>query len=66
MVWSATYSAFGDASIDIETVTNNLRFPGQYYDAETGLHYNTLRYYDPEIERYTQTDPLGFDGEDVN
>ena len=39
VVWSASYSAFGEATIDTETVTNNLRFPGQYVDAETGLHY---------------------------
>ncbi|MEZ3182704.1 type IV secretion protein Rhs [Streptomyces pimonensis] len=36
-----------------------LRFPGQYYDPETGLHYNCLRYYDPETGRYTSPDPLG-------
>ncbi|MDA3648288.1 DUF6531 domain-containing protein [Saccharopolyspora indica] len=36
-----------------------LRFPGQYYDGETGLHYNYLRYYDPITARYTSSDPLG-------
>ncbi|MFE6159176.1 RHS repeat-associated core domain-containing protein [Streptomyces sp. NPDC056486] len=36
-----------------------LRFPGQYFDPETGLHYNVLRYYDPETARYTTPDPLG-------
>ena len=36
-----------------------LRFPGQYFDPETGLHYNYLRYYDPETGRYTSPDPLG-------
>ncbi|MDQ1654885.1 MAG: hypothetical protein QOI35_4085, partial [Cryptosporangiaceae bacterium] len=36
-----------------------LRFPGQYYDAETGLHYNVHRYYDPVTARYTSPDPLG-------
>ncbi|MFJ3225964.1 putative T7SS-secreted protein [Streptomyces sp. NPDC086783] len=35
------------------------RFPGQYYDPETGLHYNCFRYYDPEAGRYTSPDPLG-------
>ncbi|NEA56704.1 RHS repeat protein [Streptomyces sp. SID13666] len=36
-----------------------LRFPGQYYDQETGLHYNVNRYYDPETARYQSPDPLG-------
>ncbi|WP_019056468.1 putative T7SS-secreted protein [Streptomyces prunicolor] len=36
-----------------------LRFPGQYFDAETGLNYNYLRYYDPEVGRYVSQDPLG-------
>ncbi len=37
----------------------NLRFPGQYYDAETGLHYNYFRDYDPTIGRYVESDPIG-------
>ena len=41
----------------------NLRFAGQYYDQETGLHYNTLRYYDPNCGRFTQQDPIGLAGE---
>ncbi|MGW9368609.1 putative T7SS-secreted protein [Streptomyces xanthophaeus] len=36
-----------------------LRFPGQYYDPETGLHYNLFRHYDPETGRYVSPDPLG-------
>ncbi|MEU6406376.1 putative T7SS-secreted protein [Streptomyces sp. NPDC046985] len=36
-----------------------LRFPGQYYDPETGLHYNLFRHYDPQTGRYTSPDPLG-------
>ncbi|MCP4397723.1 MAG: hypothetical protein GY801_10540, partial [bacterium] len=66
VVWSATYSAFGEVSIDIELITNNLRFPGQYFDAETGLHYNWNRYYDPDTGRYTRVDPIGFAGGDEN
>ncbi|WP_435241154.1 DUF6531 domain-containing protein [Streptomyces cucumeris] len=38
-----------------------LRFPGQYADPETGLHYNYFRYYDPETARYITPDPLGLD-----
>ncbi|MFD5030129.1 putative T7SS-secreted protein [Streptomyces sp. NPDC058405] len=36
-----------------------LRFPGQYFDPETGFHYNYFRHYDPETGRYTSPDPLG-------
>ncbi|MFI7673292.1 RHS repeat-associated core domain-containing protein [Actinophytocola sp. NPDC049390] len=38
-----------------------LRFPGQYFDVETGLHYNLNRYYDPANARFTSEDPLGLD-----
>ncbi|WP_284358229.1 RHS repeat-associated core domain-containing protein, partial [Pseudomonas syringae] len=43
-------------------VEQNLRFQGQYFDVETGLHYNTFRYYDPEIGRFTTQDPIGLLG----
>ncbi|WP_218039089.1 RHS repeat-associated core domain-containing protein, partial [Streptomyces morookaense] len=41
------------------TAYTPLRFPGQYFDPETGLHYNFHRHYDPETARYTSPDPLG-------
>ncbi|MFJ5972896.1 putative T7SS-secreted protein [Streptomyces sp. NPDC093060] len=41
------------------TAYTPLRFPGQYYDPETGLHYNCFRHYDPETARYFTLDPLG-------
>nr|WP_280530003.1 RHS repeat-associated core domain-containing protein [Pseudomonas zeshuii] len=44
------------ASREIE---QNLRFQGQYYDAETGLHYNTFSYYDPVVGRFITQDPIG-------
>lgn len=59
VVWSADYKPFGEATITVSTITNNLRFPGQYYDAETGLNYNYFRDYNPAIGRYPAADPIG-------
>jgi RHS repeat-associated protein len=41
---------------------NNIRLPGQYYDSETGFHYNHFRYYDPRVGRYVTPDPIGQSG----
>ena len=49
VVWKATYDPFGQATVTVSTITNNLRLAGQYFDSETGLHYNWHRYYDPKI-----------------
>ena len=62
VVWSAKSESFGEAVVEVATVENNLRFPGQYYDAETGLHYNWFRYYDPNTGRYLRVDPIGIAG----
>ena len=59
VVWSADYKPFGEATITVSTITNNLRFPGQYYDVETGTHYNYFRDYNPVIGRYIERDPIG-------
>ena len=62
VIWSVSYRPFGEAFIGAGYVTQNLRFPGQYYDEESELHYNYQRYYDPVIGRYTQSDPIGLAG----
>jgi RHS repeat-associated protein len=43
-------------------VQQNLRFQGQYRDEESGLHYNTFRFYDPDIGRFISPDPIGLRG----
>jgi RHS repeat-associated protein len=49
--------------VKVSTIENNLRLPGQYYDRETGLHYNYYRSsYDPETGRYGEADPIGLAG----
>ncbi len=58
-VWGANYNAFGESKVSISIIENNLRFPGQYYDFETGLLYNFNRTYDPSLGRYIEVDPLG-------
>jgi len=62
VVWSADYKPFGEATVTVSTITNNIRFPGQYYDAETGLSYNYFRDYNPTIGRYIEADPIGLLG----
>ena len=62
LAWKATHSPFGKASITSQGPLFDLRFPGQYFDAESGLHYNWHRYYDPETGRYITSDPIGLAG----
>jgi len=68
VVWRATYDPFGAATVDEDVdgdgqkVTLNLRFPGQYFDKETGLLYNYFRTYDPATGRYITSDPIGLEG----
>ncbi|RRD55660.1 RHS repeat-associated core domain-containing protein, partial [Comamonadaceae bacterium OH2545_COT-014] len=59
--WKAQSEAFGAAGIiqSQTTIEMNLRFPGQYYDEETGTHYNFHRDYKPNLGRYLQSDPIG-------
>ncbi len=61
VVWSWDSTAFGLGS-PVSTITFNLRFPGQYYDATTGQFYNHNRFYNPELGRYMEPDPIGLAG----
>jgi RHS repeat-associated protein len=63
IVWQPTYKAWGALEkLHVGNVEQNLRFQGQYFDDETGLHYNTFRYYDPEVGRFVTQDPIGLLG----
>lgn len=62
VVWAADMAAFGGMTVTTQTVVNNLRFPGQYWDAESGLSYNWHRYYDASVGRYVEADPIGLAG----
>lgn len=62
ILWKGGQQPFGNTAELVGAGSNNLRFPGQYYDAETGLHYNIGRYYDPSTGRYISSDPTGIYG----
>ncbi|MCD7041233.1 polymorphic toxin type 47 domain-containing protein [Pseudomonas sp. MAFF 311096] len=63
IVWSAHYRAYGEITRrDIGKIDNPLRFQGQYFDPESGLHYNRHRYYHPDIGRYLTPDPVKLAG----
>jgi RHS repeat-associated protein len=66
-VWKSELEPFGANPPDENpqgqgTFVYNNRFPGQYFDRETGLHYNYYRDYDPQTGRYIQSDPIGLEG----
>ncbi|NMZ50981.1 RHS repeat-associated core domain-containing protein, partial [Pseudomonas poae] len=63
IVWSAHYRAYGQISrLDVDKIDNPLRFQGQYFDQESGLHYNRHRYYNPDVGRYLTPDPVKLAG----
>lgn len=76
VVWEAEYTTWGNTAKvtykqtqsiinpEDEVAFQPLRFQGQYYDKETGLHYNRFRYYDPDVGRFTTQDPIGILGSD--
>lgn len=61
VVWAGEYKPFGEA-ISVNGNINNIRFPGQYFDAEINLHQNWFRNYMPAISRYIESDPIGLAG----
>ena len=68
VIWRWDSAPFGrtapdeDPDGDGQLFSFNLRFPGQLFDPETGLHYNYFRDYDPSTGRYVQSDPIGLRG----
>ena len=68
VVWRWESEPFGntvpdeDPDGDGDSFRLNLRFPGQYFDGESGLYYNYFRYYDPATGRYITSDPVGLSG----
>ena len=65
VVWSGDYSGWGKLTQESRLkldIHQPFRLQNQYYDEETGLHYNFFRYYDPEIGRFTQQDPIKLTG----
>jgi RHS repeat-associated protein len=62
VVWSARYSAFGQANVVQERVAQPWRLAGHYHDDETGLHYVTARYYNPALGHFLSPDPIGPEG----
>ncbi|MDQ0124549.1 RHS repeat-associated protein [Pseudomonas lini] len=66
IIWSAKYDAFGKIAHlwlpEADRVEQPLRFQGQYFDAESGLHYSRHRYYNPDTGRYLTPRPLNLEG----
>jgi RHS repeat-associated protein len=62
VVWKGQMKPFGETKVEIETITNHRRFPGQRFDIESRLYYNYFRDYDPSTGRYIQSDPIGLEG----
>lgn len=59
VVWEGHREPFGKTEVTVATIQQPFRFPGQYFDQESGLHYNYFRDYDPSTGRYIESDPRG-------
>jgi RHS repeat-associated protein len=59
------YSVFGQVAASDANIPNRFMFTGREFDADTGLYYYRARYYNPEIGRFLQTDPVGY-GDGMN
>jgi RHS repeat-associated protein len=62
VVWMANMLPFGQSVAEISDEQQNLKFPGQHLDGETGYAYNYFRDYDVSLGRYIQSDPIGLKG----
>ncbi|WP_337040316.1 RHS repeat domain-containing protein [Emticicia sp. 17c] len=66
LVWEVEYEAFGRASNRVRKIHQPWRLQGQYFDAETDLHYNVGRYYSPQLKTYLSRDPRWHEAEASN
>ncbi|GAB2528768.1 hypothetical protein GCM10008940_34370 [Microbulbifer agarilyticus] len=63
VVWNVSYQSYGNVALaKVAEIDQPIRFQGQYYDEETGFHYNRFRYYDPLVGQFTTQDPIGLHG----
>lgn len=71
VIWKAEYKAWAECKTEkvkssffenSEIISNNIRFQGQYFDQETGLHYNRYRYYSTNVGRFVSKDPISLLG----
>jgi RHS repeat-associated protein len=64
VTWAGSHGAWGDLQDEYnpQGIEQHIRFQGQQFDRETGLHYNRFRYYDPAVGAYTSRDPIGLAG----